>query len=179
MSKIKVLVIDDAQILRQLIHTTFGSHEYEMQIAHQQQDIDDLQYLQPDILILNLSHRDSQALLTSSVVKQLSEYDQLATFRCAELEVDFTKRSVHFSGESVHLTPTEYDLLTYFIQNQGKVLSHDDLLETVREDTRVHSTHLMRVHISNLRQKIEKDTSVPRFIQTVPGIGYRFVGCDE
>lgn len=173
MSKIKVLVIDDERVLRRLIQTTFGSCEYEMQIAHQQQDLADIQHFQPDILILNLSHRNSRDLLT------ISEQHSMDHFRCANLEVDFTKRAVYCSGERVHLTPTEYDLLSCFIHNQGKVFSHDDLLEIIREDARAYTTHLIRVHVSNLRQKIESEPSDPQLIQTIPGIGYRFVGCQE
>jgi DNA-binding response OmpR family regulator len=172
MSKIKVLVIDDERILRHLIQTTFGSHEYDMQIAHQQQDLADIQHFQPDILILNLSQRNSHDLLTDS------ERHLVDRFHCDHLEVDFTKRAVYCSSERVHLTPTEYDLLKCFVQNQGKALSHEDLLAAVRQDGRAYSTHLIRVHVSNLRRKIETDTSDPH-IQTIPGIGYRFVGCQE
>jgi two-component system KDP operon response regulator KdpE len=80
---------------------------------------------------------------------------------------------VTYNGEEIQLTPTEYDLLTVMIQSAGRVLTHHQLLKEVRGAGFQAETHLLRVHMSNLRRKIEADPSNPQIILTEPGIGYR------
>ncbi|MCA9968914.1 MAG: response regulator [Anaerolineales bacterium] len=94
-------------------------------------------------------------------------------FRTGGLCVDLAARVVTFDGEEVQLTPTEYDLLKVLVQNAGRVLTHGQLLREVRGVGYQTETHLLRVHISNLRQKIEADPANPRYILTEPGVGYR------
>jgi two-component system KDP operon response regulator KdpE len=90
-----------------------------------------------------------------------------------KLRVDLTARVVTYNGEEIQLTPTEYDLLTVMIQSAGRVLTHHQLLKEVRGAGFQAETHLLRVHMSNLRRKIEADPSNPQIILTEPGIGYR------
>ncbi|MCA9952572.1 MAG: response regulator [Anaerolineales bacterium] len=94
-------------------------------------------------------------------------------FESGKLRVDLTARSVTFAGEEVQLTPTEYDLLKVLIRHAGRVLTHQQLLREVRGIGFQTETHLLRVHMSNLRRKIEEDPSYPQYILTEPGIGYR------
>lgn len=178
MRTIKVFVANNEQILQYLVQTVFGSEEVDMQITHQQEDI-----YQADIIICNLSQKDMKNLFTQTSLdspsQPLFDLQDAKKFHCGDLEVDFSKRSVYYQNTPIHLTPTEFDLLTYFVQHQGEVLKHGDLLEAIREDSGSYNNHLIRVHVSNLRQKIEADTSYPHLIQTVPGLGYRFVECGE
>jgi two-component system KDP operon response regulator KdpE len=90
-----------------------------------------------------------------------------------KLRVDLTARVVTYNGEEIQLTPTEYDLLTVMIQSAGRVLTHHQLLKEVRGAGFQAETHLLRVHMSNLRRKIEADPSNPQIILTEPGVGYR------
>ena len=90
-----------------------------------------------------------------------------------KLRVDLTARVVTYNGEEIQLTPTEYDLLTVMIQSAGRVLTHHQLLNEVRGAGFQAETHLLRVHMSNLRRKIEADPSNPQIILTEPGVGYR------
>jgi two-component system KDP operon response regulator KdpE len=94
-------------------------------------------------------------------------------FVTGKLRVDLAARVVTIDGEELQLTPTEYDLLRVMIQYAGRVLTHQQLLKEVRGSGFQAETHLLRVHMSNLRRKIEEDPSDPQYILTEPGVGYR------
>ena len=90
------------------------------------------------------------------------------------LRIDLSLRQVFVQGQSVSLTPNEYDLLKLLLQHQGKVLTHHFILTKVWGDGYAQDNHILQVNISNLRKKIEVDPSRPAHITTDPGIGYRF-----
>lgn len=92
-------------------------------------------------------------------------------FRLGELEVDQLRRQVNVAGQEVHLTPTEYRLLTTFIKHAGRVLTHRQLLKEVWGPDCTHETHYLRVYVNQLRQKLGK--VVQNSLLTEPGIGYR------
>jgi two-component system KDP operon response regulator KdpE len=94
-------------------------------------------------------------------------------FETEGLRVDLAVRRVTRDGEEIQLTPTEYDLLRVFVQYAGRVLTHQQLLKEVRGAGYQTETHLLRVHMSNLRRKLEKDPTNPQYIMTEPGVGYR------
>ncbi|MBL8951872.1 MAG: response regulator [Myxococcaceae bacterium] len=89
------------------------------------------------------------------------------------LELDLEKRVVTRGGAEVHLTPIEYRLLAYLAQNAGKVLTHRQILSEVWGPGSAHQTHYVRVHLAELRKKVEVDPSRPKLIVTEPGVGYR------
>jgi two-component system, OmpR family, KDP operon response regulator KdpE len=91
------------------------------------------------------------------------------------LSVDLVSRRVYISDEEMRLTPTEFKLLSMFIQHPGEVLTFQQLLEGVWgfEYTREH--HYPRIYVSHLRHKIEPDAKTPTYIQNEYGIGYRFM----
>ncbi len=95
-----------------------------------------------------------------------------------DLAIDLIKRRVMLSGEEIHLTPKEYDLLKLLATNPGRVLTFNTLLEKVwGEMNGVRSEHNVRVYVNTLRKKLKDDpasTHKPRFIFNEPGIGYRF-----
>ena len=90
------------------------------------------------------------------------------------LTVDFDHRKVIVAGEEVHLRPTEYKLLHHFINNPGKLLSHENLLSKVWGPEYRDDTQLLRLYVNYLRKKIEADAANPRYIFNERGIGYRF-----
>lgn len=94
-------------------------------------------------------------------------------YQIEDLKVDFNLRQVRIDEVEISLTPTEYGLLRLLIQNEGKVLTHKQLLHQVWGAGYENETHLLRVNMSNLRRKIEPDASRPRYILTEPGVGYR------
>ena len=91
-----------------------------------------------------------------------------------ELTVDFVKRVVTVRSERVDLTPTEFKLLSNFVQNEGRVLPHSYLLTQVWGPEYVDEVNYLKLYVRYLRQKIEKDPSNPEYILTEWGVGYRF-----
>ncbi|MBK8014617.1 MAG: response regulator [Deltaproteobacteria bacterium] len=90
-----------------------------------------------------------------------------------ELKIDVVRREVSREKERLHLTPIEYKLLLLFAQNAGKVLTHRQILKEVWGPAYATQTHYVRVHMAELRKKIEADPSRPKLLVTEPGVGYR------
>ncbi len=95
--------------------------------------------------------------------------------RFGEIEIDLDRRIVNRRGEEVKLTPAEYNLLTYFIQNQDKPLTRDMILNSVWGYEFFPNTRTVDAHVAKLRQKIERDPNTPRHLLTLHGVGYRFL----
>jgi len=100
--------------------------------------------------------------------------DALAPFVSKDLSVDFELRRVTVSGEEVHLAPKEFEVLRHLIANLGKPVTHRRLLQIVWGPEYGEETENLRVVINQLRKKIEKDPSQPKYILTEPWVGYRF-----
>ena len=101
------------------------------------------------------------------------------TSRCCErrgLELDLAAHRVAVDGREVHLTPTEYDLLRVLMQRRGRLMTHRSLLAEVWGPGYEDDTQVLRVHVANLRRKIEAEPGAPRYVVTDPGVGYRFAG---
>ena len=92
-----------------------------------------------------------------------------------DLSIDFNRREVIVRGKRVKLRPTEYRLLYHLVNNAGWVMTHEMLLSKVWGHEYRDDTHLLRLYITYLRQKIEPDPSHPKYIFTERGVGYRFV----
>jgi two-component system KDP operon response regulator KdpE len=93
-------------------------------------------------------------------------------FAVADLRVDLVKRQVFVREEEVHLTPTEYKLLTLLVRHAGKVLTHRQLLKEVWGPNAGEHTHYVRVYMTQLRRKLERDAT-RRSFYVEPGVGYR------
>ena len=94
------------------------------------------------------------------------------TFRGITVFTD--ERRVERDGANVQLTHTEFDLLAYLAVNAGRAVSRDQLLRAVWGYDQKIETRVIDVHVRNLRRKIEVEPSNPRYILSVPGVGYRF-----
>jgi two-component system KDP operon response regulator KdpE len=90
------------------------------------------------------------------------------------LELDLAAHRVAVGGQEVHLTPTEYDLLRVLMQRRGRLMTHRALLAEVWGPGYEEDTQVLRVHVANLRRKIEAEPATPRYVVTDPGVGYRF-----
>jgi two-component system KDP operon response regulator KdpE len=95
-------------------------------------------------------------------------------FRAGRLEIDITGRVVIVDSKEIRMTPTEFSLLEYLIQNVGKVLTHRQLLQKVWGQNYGSESEYLRTFIKQLRRKIEPDPANPIYILTEPGVGYRF-----
>jgi two-component system KDP operon response regulator KdpE len=93
--------------------------------------------------------------------------------------VDLEKREVTVGGKAVHLTPHEFDLLRVLALNDGKLLTHKMLLREVWGPAYQLESSYLHVYVSQLRRKLEQDPSLPRYILTEPGVGYRLVVPDR
>jgi two-component system KDP operon response regulator KdpE len=84
------------------------------------------------------------------------------------------KRAVTAAGDEVRLTPTEWHLLEVLVRHPDRLVTHRQLLQEVWGPRYETETNYLRVHIANLRRKLEPDPSRPRYLRTDPGLGYRF-----
>lgn len=100
---------------------------------------------------------------------------EVSIARFGDVEVDFSKRTVTRAGVDLHLTVKEYALLRLLLQHRGKVVTHRQLLRDVWGPGHEEDTHYLRVHMANLRKKIEATAAGAGFVKTESGIGYRFV----
>jgi two-component system, OmpR family, KDP operon response regulator KdpE len=91
-----------------------------------------------------------------------------------DISVDRARRQVMRAGEPVHLTPIEYRLLLLLTARPDRVLTHRFLLQELWGPGHADDVHYVRVHMGNLRKKIEADPSQPKWLLTESGVGYRF-----
>lgn len=91
-----------------------------------------------------------------------------------EIDVDIEKHQVVVQGDVIELTPTEFNLLVYFMKNTGKTLHHRAILQNVWGNEYGDEAEYLRVYVGKLRQKIENDPMKPKYLHTEHGIGYRF-----
>jgi len=108
-------------------------------------------------------------------VRELADGGDTAAWRLGSLHIDYAKRRVTLSGEEIHLTPTEYKLLTLLSSHHGKVLTHRYLVQEIWGEVTADDTQSLRVCMGNLRRKIEERPAEPKFIVTEVGVGYRMV----
>ncbi|WP_149399909.1 response regulator transcription factor [Dictyobacter arantiisoli] len=96
-----------------------------------------------------------------------------------DLTIDFARREVIARGQKVVLRPTEYRLLYHLVSNAGRLLTHETLLSKVWGREYRDESHYLRLYITYLRQKLEKDPAHPQYILTERGVGYRFKALDD
>ena len=125
-----------------------------------------------DYLIKPFGVAELQARIRVSLRRSLLQAPE-PVFRYSDLEVDLARRRVLVRGEEVQLTPTEYELLRLLVSHAGRVLTHGQILKQIWGTAHADQQNVLRVNISNLRQKIEEDPSRPKHIITELGVGYR------
>jgi two-component system KDP operon response regulator KdpE len=118
--------------------------------------------------------------LLARVRAQLRRHAQVAgggepVLRFGNVSIDLARRVVERGGAPLHLTPIEYRLLTHLAAQPDRVITHRQLLKAVWGPSHAEDTHYVRVHMANLRKKLEAEPSMPRHLVTEAGIGYRFV----
>ena len=96
-------------------------------------------------------------------------------FESGSLSVNFVSNEVRVKGQPVRLTSTEMKLLRHLVRNEGRLLTHDNLLTKVWGDGYQDTRDLLRVHIQHLRQKLGDSVDTPGIIVTEHGMGYKFV----
>lgn len=104
-----------------------------------------------------------------------SAQPQATVIRFSAVTVDIAARRVTRDDEELHLTPIEFRLLTFLLNNAGKVLTQRQLLNQVWGPNAVEHSHYLRIYMGHLRQKLEADPTQPKHFITETGIGYRFM----
>jgi two-component system KDP operon response regulator KdpE len=149
------------------------------------------------ILIVSARHQEAQKIQALDagaddfLVKPFSVGELLARIRVAlrhrgtslaaavtrhtldDLEIDLANRLVTVRGQTVHLTPTEFNLLARLVRSAGRVVTHRQLLGDVWGAEFTEHTHYLRLYMGQLRAKIEQDPAEPRHLLTETGVGYR------
>jgi len=115
-----------------------------------------------------------QAILRRSTNRDNHKSARSSFYSNGYLTIDFDRRIVKVRGESIELTPTEFNLLSCLVRNEGRVLPHRYLLTEVWGPEYAEEVDYVKLYIRYLRLKIEEDPSVPVYIQTEWGVGYRF-----
>lgn len=105
----------------------------------------------------------------------LGEVDADGIIQVGGITLNTKAHAVHHDGESLDLTPREYEVLAYLMHHAGKLVTHRVLLNAVWGPEYGRETHYLRVFINRLRRKVEDDPAHPLYIITEPGVGYRLV----
>jgi two-component system KDP operon response regulator KdpE len=104
----------------------------------------------------------------------LAPYSLSSVVECDGLMIDLQRREIAREGEPLRLTRTEWRLLETLLVHAGRTLTHQQLFDSVWAKAFGHPQQYLRVHVTNLRRKIEREPASPRLIVTEPGVGYRF-----
>ncbi len=130
-------------------------------------------YVQKPFAVNELLARIRAVLRTfSGIEKPPAGYDD------DRLKVDLLNRRVTLAGQEVHLSKKEFELLKTLISYPGKIITQQQLLRDIWGPHHTEDTHYLRVVIGRLRSKLEDDPTNPQYIETLAGVGYRFIGVD-
>jgi two-component system KDP operon response regulator KdpE len=110
------------------------------------------------------------AAMKHSYQKELGE----STLEVGGIKMDLIRHEVTVDGTLVEFSPKEYELLSFLMRNEGKMLTHRQILKEVWGDAHAHDKQYLRVYIMQVRQKMEQEPESPEYIVTEAGIGYRF-----
>ncbi|GER90675.1 DNA-binding response regulator [Dictyobacter vulcani] len=131
-------------------------------------------YLTKPFNVDELLARVRAVLRRSQFIPQEQAHAVRTVTTIGRLKIDFSQHLVTFDGQEIVLSPTEYRLLAYLIQNAGRIVTLDLLLERIWGQEYLGESHMLQVNVNRLRRKIEPDPSHPRYILTKIGIGYQF-----
>lgn len=120
-----------------------------------------------------------RAVLRRSETPSRKDDDQLESFICEGLCIDYRSYEVTVDGERVDLGPTEFKILRFLAGHPGRVYTRDQLLDHIWKDEAFVEPRTVDVHISRLRAAIERDKEKPKYILTVRGIGYKFTDLNQ
>lgn len=126
-----------------------------------------------DYVVKPFGTRELLARIRAVLRRSGDDGKRLARF--GEVEIDVERRTVTRKQKEVKITPAEYNLLLFFIQNADRVLTRDVLLNSVWGYEFYPNTRTVDAHVVRLRQKFEEDPGAPRHFVTVHGVGYRFL----
>jgi len=181
---IKLIILDIMMPKLDGIHTTLKIREYSsipiIILSAKSEDAD-------KILGLNIGADDyitkpfNPLELTARVKSHLRRYTKLGNineeveniYKTGGLVINDDTKEVTVDGESVKLTPIEYNILLLLVKNQGRVFSIDQIYENIWEEEAIGADNTVAVHIRHIREKIEINPKEPRYLKVVWGVGYK------
>lgn len=128
-----------------------------------------------DYVTKPFSPRELLARVRAAVRRLNQSSDKTEMFGFDDVEVNFSRMELHRSGELIPLTPQEFKMLRFFLNNPERVISRTELLNEVWGYNNYPTTRTVDTHILRLRQKLERDPTDPVHFRTVHGTGYKFV----
>ena len=164
------------EVLRQLRKT---SDVYVLMLTAKADEVDKVVGLTmgaDDYLTKPFSPRELVARVQAILRRNRATEARVTLLSFQQLQIDPDARQVKKGAQILDLTPTEYDLLVALAQNNGRVLSREQLIEAVWGYDYFGDARVVDTHIRRLRSKVEDDVAQPQLIATVRGIGYRFDG---
>ena len=128
-----------------------------------------------DYLVKPFSPKELVARVRAVLRRTIGTTAGAEVLRAGGVEVDLPKMRARVDGRAVELTPTEFQLLTTFVREPGRVFTRGQLLDALHGVTIDSYERAIDAHVKNLRRKIEPEVGRPRYVLTVHGVGYRFV----
>jgi two-component system, OmpR family, KDP operon response regulator KdpE len=172
------LDVDGLAICRQVREVSLAPIIVLSTVGSEKMKVDALDLGADDYLVMPFSMGEFLARVRSALRRwatyRSNKPKQVNLIASEDLLIDSDARQVTINGNEIHLTPTEYDLLYYLAKNEGKVITHRELLQSVWGPEYGDEREYLRVFVSQLRRKIEQDSLHPQHILTEPGVGYRF-----
>jgi two-component system KDP operon response regulator KdpE len=181
----RVLIVDDEPQIRRALRSALDAHGYTVAAAEDGREaLEMIPTWAPDAIVLDLVMpvvdgfevlRETRTWSNVPIIvlsARGQDPDKVAALD-GNVTIDIRRHLVFRNQEEVHLTPTEFDLLTVFASEVGKVFTHRQLLERVWGAYAAENAQQLRVYINYLRRKLEDDPSHPQLILTEPGVGYR------
>ena len=172
------LDVDGLAICRQVREASLAPIIVLSTVGSEKMKIDALDLGADDYLVMPFSMGEFLARVRSALRRwatyRTNKPQKVNLIASGDLLIDSDSRQVTVNGREIHLTPTEYDLLYYLAKNEGKVITHRELLQSVWGPEYGDEREYLRVFISQLRRKIEQESLHPKHILTEPGVGYRF-----
>lgn len=168
--------LNGIEVLRQLRQ---NSDVYVLMLTAKADEVDKVVGLTmgaDDYLTKPFSPRELVARVQAILRRNRATESQAHLLQFQQLQIDLEARIVKKGEEILDLTPTEYELLLVLAQNNGRVLSREQLIELVWGYDYFGDARVIDTHVRRLRRKIEDDVTNPTYVVTVRGIGYRFDG---
>ncbi|TGN13410.1 response regulator [Leptospira ilyithenensis] len=110
-----------------------------------------------------------------TALRRIPDEESQLPWQDGNLKVDIANHQIMKNDNVIRLTPTEFQLLAFFIKNSGKILTYEILIKVIWGDNAQNEMNSLRVHVAQLRKKIENNPSEPEWLFTEPGIGYRWI----
>ena len=132
-----------------------------------------------DYMVKPFSPRELVARVKAHLRRAGKTKKRLLSYNRGSLQMDLERHEVVKEGSPLQLTLTEFKILTALAENHGRILSRNQIVNIVQGYDFEGYDRTIDAHVKNLRHKIEKDSKSPEFIQTVYGVGYKFIGTPD